>query len=127
VTVQWSDATVFADGTSPADLTTGRLVHVWGRLERGVLVATRIGFYGDLTPPEPGTALFETEGVASRVARIKFGDTVLGLTVNGLAFETTPNTLILERNGPLVDGTKVLVVFYKVGTYNVAVLVRTEP
>jgi hypothetical protein len=122
--VRWTDTTAFPEGKSAADLAAGQLVRVWGTVEGGVLTATRIDFCDDLPPPGPGIALFETEGVASGVTRS--GDSFTGLTVNGLAIEIVAKTLVVERDGPLVDGAKVKVVFFKDGTRNVALLVRTD-
>ena len=126
LTVEWNDTTVFPEGKSAADLATGQLVRVWGTVEGGVLVATRIAFCDDVQPPGPGISLLETEGVASGVTKSESGDSYTGLTVNGLAIEIVPKTLVIERNGPLVDGTKVEVVFFKSGTRNVALFVHTE-
>jgi hypothetical protein len=85
------------------------------------MTVTRIRFEDDFVfpSPGPGIALFETEGTASGVS-------ANGLTVNGVAISITGLTVIDLRDGPLVDGAKVKVVFVKEGSVNRALYVRTD-
>jgi hypothetical protein len=126
LTIRWTDTTEFPEGKTAADLRAGMKVFVKGNVEGGVLTATRIRFGEDdgMPPAPPGVALFETEGIASGVTKV--GADFTGLTVNGLAIVIETRTLVLTRDGPLVDGAKVKVVFVKDGERNVALLVRTD-
>ena len=121
LTLRWTDTTGFDDGLSAADILPGVRVKVRGFVEGGVMTVTRIRFEDDFVfpSPGPGIALFETEGIASGVS-------TNGLTVNGVAISINGLTVIDLRDGPLVDGAKVKVVFVKEGSVNRALYVRTD-
>ncbi|MFZ2649309.1 MAG: DUF5666 domain-containing protein, partial [Burkholderiaceae bacterium] len=123
ITLQWTDTTEFPLNRTSADLQAGLRVHVKGNVAGSVLTVTRIRFDDDFVRP-PGVALFETEGVASKVT--KLAEVVTGLTVNGLAITVNAQTKIVVQGGLLVDGARVEVVFKKEGGANVALLVRTD-
>lgn len=121
LTLRWTDTTEFDSGKSAADIVPGVLLKVRGVVDGGVMTVTRIRFEDDfvIPSPGPGIALFETEGTASGVS-------ANGLTVNGVAISITGLTVIDLRDGPLVDGAKVKVVFVKEGSVNRALYVRTD-
>ena len=123
ITLQWADTTEFPLNKTSADLQAGLKVHVKGNVAGSVLTVTRIRFDDDFVRP-PGVALFETEGVASKLT--KLGDVVTALTVNGLVVTVNAQTKIVIQSGSLVDGARVEVVFKKEGGANVALLVRTD-
>jgi hypothetical protein len=119
LTMRWTDTTVFDAGKTGADITVGVKLEVRGFVEGGVMTLTRVHFEDDEVNPVPGVAAFETEGIASGVS-------ANGLTVNGLSISITGLTVIDLRDGPLVDGAKVKVVFVKEGSVNRALSVRTD-
>ena len=73
--------------------------------------------------PGPGIAIFETRGIASNV--VKTDGKLTSFTVNGLDFTAAANIVVLESDGPLVDGANARVIFKKTSTGNVALLVKT--
>jgi hypothetical protein len=119
LTLRWTDTTVFDAGKSGADIVVGAKLEVRGVVDGGVMTLTRVHFEDDQVNPAPGVAAFETQGIASGVS-------ANGLTVNGLAISITGLTVIDLRDGPLVDGAKVKVLFVKEGSVNRALYVRTD-
>jgi hypothetical protein len=123
LTFSYGDGTEFRDGASAADLAVGVKLEVKGTVSGSTVTVTRIHLEDEVSSPV-GVNLFETEGIASGVT--KSGEAFIGLVVNGLTFTMTPATVLVTRDGPLVDGAKVKVVFRKEGTSNIALLVRTD-
>ena len=124
LTLTYNDTTRFASGGSAADLKVGSKLEVNGVVSGSAVSVTRIEFEDDMPNPAPGVLLFETRGIASHVALV--GNNLASLTVNGLDFSAGANIVVITRDGPLVDGAKVRVVFRKEGTSNIALLVKTD-
>ncbi len=126
LTLTWNDTTRFADGKTAADLAVGVELEINGVVSGAAVSVTRIEFEDDhdMPNPGPGIAIFETRGLASSV--VKTDGKLVSFTVSGLAFTAAPNIVVLESDGPLVDGAKVRVIFKKTSTGNVALLVKTD-
>ena len=124
LTLVYNDTTRFASGKSAADLAVGTAVRVNGVVSGAVLTVTRVSFEDELPNPPPGVLVFETAGSASHVTMT--AGVLNSLTVNGMNFTATANTVVIVRDGPLVDGAKVRVLFKKTDAGNVALVVRTD-
>ncbi len=125
LTLSWNDTTRFADGKTAADLAVGAELEINGVVSGAAVSVTRIEFEDDSMPnPGPGIAIFETRGIASGV--VKTDGKLTSFTVNGLAFTAAANIVVLESDGPLVDGANARVLFKKTSTGNVALLVKTD-
>jgi hypothetical protein len=124
LTLVYNDTTRFPSGKSGADLAVGTAVRVNGVVSGSVLTVTRVRFEDDLPNPAPGVLVFETEGNASNV--VMTGNVLNSLTVNGMTFSANATTVVIVRDGPLVDGAKVRVLFKKTDAGNVALVVRTD-
>jgi hypothetical protein len=124
LTLAYNDTTRFPSGKTAAALTVGTSVRVNGVVSGSVLTVTRVRFEDDMPSPPPGVLVFETEGSASKV--VMTANVLNSLTVNGMDFTATPTTLVITRDGPLVDGAKVRVLFKKTDAGNVALVVRTD-
>ena len=126
LTLSWNDTTRFADGKTAADLAVGAELEINGVVSGAAVAVTRIEFEDDhdMPNPGPGIAIFETRGIASNV--VKTDGKLASFTVNGLSFTAATNIVVLESDGPLVDGAKARVLFKKTSTGNVALLVKTD-
>jgi hypothetical protein len=124
LTLAWNDTTRFADGKTAVDLAVGAELEVNGVVSGSVVTVTRIEFEDEMPNPGPGIAVYQTEGIASNVVRS--GSALVSFTVNGLDFSVAGTIIVIQHDGPLVDGVKVKVVFKKTDTGNVALLVRTD-
>jgi Domain of unknown function (DUF5666) len=124
LTLTWNDTTRFADGRTSADLAVGAALEVNGVVSGTAVSVTRIEFEDAVTNPIPGTAIFETQGVASKVVFV--GDKLDSFTVNGLDFKTSAATVVIPHDGAPADGVKLKVLFVKTTTGNLALLVRTD-
>ena len=124
--VTWNDTTRFADGKTAADLAVGAELEINGVVSGAAVSVTRIELEDDrdMPNPGPGIAIFETRVIASNV--VKADGKLASFTVNGLAFTAATNIVVLEIDGPLVDGVKTRVLFKKTSTGNVALLVKTD-
>ena len=126
LTLSYGDATVFQTSKSAADLRIGTVVEVRGSVTGTAMAVTRIGFADVLTvPPAAGVALFEIEGIASRVMLGNTG-AVATFDVDGTTFTMTPESVTRQLDGAFVAGAKIHVVFKKVGPVNVVLLVNTK-
>ena len=124
LTLTWNDTTRFADGKTAADLAVDAELEINGVVSGTAVSVTRIEFEDDSMPnPGPGIAIFETRGIASNV--VKTDGKLTSFTVNGLDFTAAANIVVLESDGPLVDGANARVIFKKTSTGNVALLVKT--
>lgn len=124
LTLRWTDTTVFPEGKSAADLAAGLKVRVRGTVDGTSMTVARVWFDDDVPNPNPGVTVYETEGVASSL--VTTGGSVSAIQVNGLTIVVASTTVIELRDGPLVEGAKVKVVFVKQGGANVALFVRTD-
>jgi hypothetical protein len=125
LTLQYGANTVFEDGTE-ADLKNGAFVEVKGTISGTTVNVTKIEFESVRENLPPGLVIYETEGIASGVARN--GGAVTGLTVNGLAFVVDGQTVFVPNVASIVDGVKVKVLFRKDTTSgnNVAVAITLK-
>jgi hypothetical protein len=124
LTLSWNDTTRFADGKTAADLAVGAELEVNGVVSGSVVTVTRIEFEDEMPDPGPGIALYQTEGITSNVVRS--GSALVSFTVNGLNFSVAGTIIVIESDGPLVDGAKVKVVFKKTDAGNVALFVKVK-
>lgn len=85
LTVSYGSKTVFEDGASAADITTGSAVEVEGKINaQGVLEAVKIELEGAENDPDVE--------VASKIKRVKNGE--ITLKVGGIMIDTTGETRI---------------------------------
>lgn len=125
VTLSYDATTEFAKGTSASDLKVGVQVEVKGSVAGGVVSVTRIGLAEVLsTSLGAGVAVLKTEGVASKVTLT--GGLVSSFEIDGLAFTITGESTLRTLDGALVDGARIHVLFKKVGSTNVVLLVNTK-
>jgi hypothetical protein len=124
LTLTYSDATRFESGTSATDLKVGSKLEVSGSVTGTAMTVTRIEFEDEVSNPVPGVAIFRTEGVASNV--VLTAGKLTSLTVNGMDFVAGADVVVVTRDGALVDGAKVKLLFTKDGTTNTVVFVRTD-
>ena len=126
LTLQYSDNTVFEDGTA-ADFGNGDLVEIKGRISGTTVVVTKIEFERIYENVPPSLQVLETEGIASAVTRS--GSLVTGLTVNGLTIAVNGQTVLVPNAAAIVDGAQVKVLFRQDPTTGVktAVVVAAMP
>jgi Domain of unknown function (DUF5666) len=97
------DATnaVFDDGT-PANLVNGAIVEVKGKIDNGVLIATRVEFKSGATTQPPAEGEFEAKGTVSGFVSIS-NFTVAGKVVDASSATFMRGTVADLKNGAIVE------------------------
>ena len=128
LTLSYSDTTVFQAGKSAADLRIGAVVEVNGSVTGTAMAVQRVGFAETLAvPPAAGVTVLDTEGIASHVTLSTSGNALTGtFSIDGTMYTITSESTVRRLDGLLVDGAKIHVVFKKVGTANIVLVVNTK-
>ncbi len=99
---------VFEDGTA-ANLANGAIVEVHGRMEGGVLMASRVEFKSSVNPPSGGVEFESTGAISSFVSVASFVIAGVQIDATGASFErgtaaNLANGVLVEVRGTLTNG-----------------------